>query len=225
MPDAPSATTPAAVLWDMDGTLVDTEPYWIAAEYALVEQHGGTWSDAHAHALVGSDLLAAGAYIREQGGVDLEPAQIVDALIELVIARVREHTPWQPGAAELLADLAAAGIPCALVTMSYAVLADAVVRQLPPGSFAVQITGDQVEYGKPHPEPYLRAAAALGVDPADCVAIEDSPTGVASAEAAGCHTLAVPHVAKVQAAPGRTIIDSLAGIDAAWLGDFVRGRR
>ncbi len=225
MPDAPSARTPAAVLWDMDGTLVDTEPYWIAAEYALVERHGGTWSDAHAHALVGSDLLAAGTYIREHGGVDLEPAEIVDALLAIVIERVREHTPWQPGAPELLADLAAAGIPCALVTMSYAELAEAVVRQLPPGSFALSITGDQVEFGKPHPEPYLRAAAALGVDPSDCVAIEDSPTGVASAEAAGCHTLAVPHVAQVQAAPGRTIIDSLTGLDAAWISDFVRGRR
>lgn len=225
MPDAASARIPAAVLWDMDGTLVDTEPYWIEAEYTLVERHGGTWSDAHAHALVGSDLLAAGAYIREHGPVDLEPAQIVEALLEIVIERVRAHTPWQPGAAELLADLAAAGIPCALVTMSYAELADAVVRQLPAGSFAISITGDQVEFGKPHPEPYLRAAAALGVDPAACVAIEDSPTGVASAEAAGCHTLAVPHVAHVQATPGRTIVDSLVGIDAAWLRDFVRGRR
>ncbi len=189
------------------------------------ESHGGSWSDAHAHALVGSDLLAAGAYIREHGPVDLEPAQIVESLLEIVIERVREHTPWQPGAAELLADLAGAGIPCALVTMSYAELADAVIRQLPAGSFTVRITGDQVDFGKPHPEPYLRAAAALGVDPADCVAIEDSPTGVASAEAAGCHTLAVPHVASVQAAPGRTIVPSLTGIDAAWLRDFVRGRR
>lgn len=234
MPDAPhapaadtpslAAPIPAAVLWDMDGTLVDTEPYWIAAEYALVEAHGGTWSDAHAHALVGSDLLVAGAYIREHGSVDLEPAQIVAALLEHVISRVREHTPWQPGAADLLADLRAAGIPCALVTMSYRELASAVTSQLPEGSFALTIAGDDVQFGKPHPEPYLRAAAALGVDPADCVAIEDSPTGVASAEAAGCHTLAVPHVAHVAADPGRTIVPSLVGIDAAWLADFVRGR-
>ena len=131
MPDATDATVPAAVLWDMDGTLVDTEPYWIAAEYALVEAHGGTWSDMHAHALVGSDLLAAAAYIRQHGSVDLEPPQIVERLLAQVIERVREHTPWQPGAVELLAELRAAGTPCALVTMSYASLASAVVVRFP----------------------------------------------------------------------------------------------
>lgn len=215
---------PAAVLWDMDGTLVDTEPYWIEAEYALVAEHGGTWSDAHAHALVGSDLLSAAAYIRQHGSVDLEPHAIVAALLERVIVRVQEHTPWQPGAVELLTDLAQAGVPCALVTMSYASLAEAVVGQLPAGTFAAVITGDQVEHGKPHPEPYLKAAAALGVAPAQCVAIEDSPTGLASAEAAGCQALAVPHVAAIEEAPGRTIIDGLTGIDAAWLAEFVRAR-
>ena len=141
-----------------------------------------------------------------------------------MIERVREHTPWQPGAVELLGELRDAGTPCALVTMSYASLANAVVDQLPAGTFAAVITGDQVAFGKPHPDPYLRAAAALGVAPEDCVAIEDSPTGVASAEAAGCHTLAVPHVAQVEAAPGRTIVDGLVDIDASWIERFVRGR-
>jgi HAD superfamily hydrolase (TIGR01509 family) len=224
MPSAPTPSVPAAVLWDMDGTLVDTEPYWIEAEFRVVEAHGGTWSDAHAHALVGSDLLAAGAYIRTNGGIDLEPAAIVDALLEQVIARVRERTPWQPGAVELLADLGAAGVPCALVTMSYSTLAEAVVSQLPPDSFQAIVTGDEVEFGKPHPEPYLRAAEVLGVSPESCVAIEDSPTGMASAEAAGCHALGVPHVAQIEAAPGRTLIESLRGIDARWLAAFVHGR-
>lgn len=224
MPDAAVAAIPAAVLWDMDGTLVDTEPYWIAAEYALIAAHGGEWSDAHAHALVGSDLLVAAAYIREHGSVDLEPPQIVEALLAEVIERVREHTPWQPGAVELLTDLRTAGIPCALVTMSWASLAGAVVDQLPAGTFTVVITGDEVDFGKPHPDPYLKAAAALGVDPAACIALEDSPTGVASAEAAGCQTIAIPHVARVEAAPGRTLLNGLEGIDAAWLSDFARGR-
>lgn len=214
---------PAAVLWDMDGTLVDTEPYWIAAEYALVEEHGGTWTDEDALALVGNALLTAAAYIRERGGVDLEPAEIVENLLARVIAGVHDHTPWQPGARELLGALREAGVPCALVTMSYASLAGAVVAQLPEGTFAAVITGDEVTHGKPHPEPYLLAAQQLGVDARACVAIEDSPTGVASAEAAGCITLAVPHVAQVEAAPGRTIIDSLTDVTVDRLRELARG--
>lgn len=221
MTDATSL--PAAVLWDMDGTLVDTEPYWIAAEYALVAEHGGTWTDEDAHALVGSALLTAAAYIRERGGVGLEPEQIVENLLARVIDGVRGHTPWQPGARELLGALGDAGIPCALVTMSYASLAGAVVEQLPDGTFAAVITGDQVAHGKPHPEPYLLAARQLGVDARACVAIEDSPTGVASAEAAGCTTLAVPHVAQVEAAPGRTLVDSLTDVTVDRLRALARG--
>ena len=73
---------PTAVLWDMDGTLVDTEPYWIEAEYALIEEHGGTWSDEHAMNLVGSDLIDSGRYLREHSGIDLEPAEIVEELLD-----------------------------------------------------------------------------------------------------------------------------------------------
>ncbi|MDO9356110.1 MAG: HAD family phosphatase [Solirubrobacteraceae bacterium] len=222
MPDAPPEL--AAVLWDMDGTLVDTEPYWIAAEYALVESFGGTWSDEHAHSLVGSDLLVAAAYIREHGGVDLEPAEIVERMLAQVIASVKGHIPWMPNARELLRQLGEAGIPCGLVTMSWTSLAMAVVEQLPVGTFSVVVTGDSVTQGKPHPEPYLRGAELLGVRPQDCVAFEDSPTGVASAQAAGCVTVAIPHVAEVAEDPGRTIIDSLGGVTVDGLRDLVRGR-
>ena len=218
----PDAFEPAAVLWDMDGTLVDTEPYWIQAEFDLVAEFGGTWTDEDAHTLVGSALLTAAAYIRERGGVDLEPEEIVQRLLTRVIAGVRGHTPWQPGARPLLAELVAAGVPCALVTMSYASLAGAVVEQLPEGTFAAVVTGDQVTHGKPHPEPYLLAAEQLGVDPTKCIAIEDSPTGVASAEAAGCVAVAVPHVAHVEAAPGRILVDTLDGLTVAGLSALAR---
>jgi HAD superfamily hydrolase (TIGR01509 family) len=207
----------AAVLWDMDGTLVDTEPYWIACEHELVSLHGGTWTDADAHSIVGFDLLDAGHELRTRGGVPMEPADIANWLLDGVIARVADQLPWRPGAPELLAECVAEGVPCAMVTMSWRRLADAVIAAAPAGSFAASITGDEVTNGKPDPEPYLAAAAALGVDPAACVAIEDSPTGVASAVAAGCATLGVPHVVPVAAAPGLTIIDSLAGVDLARL--------
>jgi beta-phosphoglucomutase-like phosphatase (HAD superfamily) len=215
---------PAAVLWDMDGTLVDTEPYWIAGEFALVAEYGGTWSEADAHSIVGFDLLDAAVELRVRGGVPLEPVDIVERLLDDVIARVAGGLPWRPGAPVLLDACRAAGVPCALVTMSWRRLADAIIAAAPPGSFDASVTGDEVTHGKPHPESYLAAAAALGVDPADCVAIEDSPTGTASALAAGCATLGVPHVVALSAAPGLTLVDSLVGLDVGALGRLLAAR-
>src|ERR1700710_1713493 len=164
---------PAAVLWDMDGTLVDTEPYWIECEYALVEAHGGTWSEHHAHQLVGGGLIESACYIAEHGPVPLTPEAIVAQLLDGVLERVGRHIPWRPGAAELLGELTALAVPCALVTMSWRSLAEAVVAGLPLGTFTAVITGDEVSAPKPHPEPYLLAARLLGVRPEQCVAIED----------------------------------------------------
>jgi HAD superfamily hydrolase (TIGR01509 family) len=212
----------------MDGTLVDTEPYWIEAEYALVAEHGGTWSHADALNLVGNDLLVSGEYIREHGGVDLPPEEIVDRLLDEVIARIRERVPWRPGAVELLAHLNAEGVPCALVTMSYERFVAPVLAALPAGSFAAVVTGDAVTVGKPHPEPYLTAARLLGVGPGDCLAIEDSNTGAKSAEAAGCAVLVVPNHVPVLEGQRRTFLDSLAGVDLQRLGrlvDEIEGRQ
>jgi len=218
---------PAAVLWDMDGTLVDTEPYWIAAEHAIVAEHGGTWNDEFAHQLVGNDLMVSALFIREHSPITWEPERIIDELLTRVVASVREHVPWRPGARELLAALAEAGVPSALVTMSWRTLADAVLDALPEGTFTAVVTGDEVEHGKPHPEPYHRAAHLLGVDTSRCVAIEDSPTGVRSAVAAGVPTLAVPHVVPVPQMAGAVQVDGLAGMTpqglAAAVGSLVVG--
>ena len=203
---------PVAVLWDMDGTLVDTEPYWIAEERSLVQAHGGVWTEEHAHQLVGNDLLVSAEYILAHCPIELTPVEIVHELLAGVVARVTEHVPWRPGARELLASLVAHGVPCALVTMSWESLATAVVSNLPTGSFVVVVTGDVVSHGKPHPEPYLSAARLLGVELGACIAIEDSPPGVASAVAAGIATIAVPHHVEVPETTGAVQISTLAGL-------------
>ena len=196
----------------MDGTLVDTEPYWINAEHAIVEEAGGVWSDEYAHQLVGNDLMVSAQFIKDHSPVEIEPVEIIEELLVRVIAQVREHVPWRPGAVELLTALGEAGVPSALVTMSWRSLAEAVVTALPEGTFTAVVTGDEVEHGKPHPEPYLAAARTLGVEVRDCVAIEDSPTGVRSAVAAGARTLAVPHVVPVPLTTGAVQVPSLQGL-------------
>jgi len=208
----PVDTSVQAVLWDMDGTLVDTEPYWIAAEYRLVESFGGTWSDEHAHAVIGKPLVVSANYLRKHGKVPLSPEQIVDRLLAAVIADTRRQVVWRPGTLALLAEMKATGLPTAMVTMSYRNLAGTVAELLPAGSFDTLVCGDDVRNGKPDPEPYLLAAARLGVAPERCLAIEDSPSGIASAEAAGCLVVAVPNQVPVPPAPTRTVLSTLAGL-------------
>ncbi len=206
----------------MDGTLVDTEPYWIATEYAMADKYGGTWSQEHAMNLVGSALLDSGDYIRVHMGIDRTPQQIVDELLDGVVARVEDEVPWRPGALELLTDLRERGVPCALVTMSWQRFVAPILAQLPEGSFATVVTGDRVELGKPHPEPYLTAAAELGVDPAACVAIEDSNTGAKSAVAAGCTVVCVPHHVPILEGERRVFADTLVGVDTDALAALAR---
>jgi HAD superfamily hydrolase (TIGR01509 family) len=209
-----------AVLWDMDGTLVDTEPYWMATEHALAAEFGGTWDEERALQLVGSDLLDSGRFIQQHMPLPLSPEEIVERLLDGVVAQVERAVPWRPGARELLADLGAAGVPCALVTMSYQRFVAPVLAALPADSFQAVVTGDAVERGKPDPEAYLVACDRLGVTPADCVAIEDSETGARSAEAAGCTVLVVPHHVTPARGPARVFRDSLAALTAADLGDL-----
>ena len=203
----------AAVLWDMDGTLVDTEPCWTVAELDLAERYGGTWSAEQSLEVVGFDLLDAGRHMRDGMGIDVEPEQIVEELLDSVVAQVRRAVPWRPGARELLASLRTAGVPCALVTMSYTRFVEPILAGLPADTFDTVVTGDAVDRGKPHPEPYLTAARRLDVLAGDCLAIEDSDTGATSASAAGCTVLCVPLHVPVPPGPGRLFVDTLAGLD------------
>ncbi|GAA4422382.1 HAD family hydrolase [Georgenia halophila] len=205
---------PEAVLWDMDGTLVNSEPYWMAAETALAERHGAVWTHEQGLELVGNDLLTNARIFQRHTGVGGRPEDVVEALQASVLDQLRvSGAPWRPGALELLSLLRSAAIPCALVTMSYAAFAHAVVEWAPDGSFAAVVAGDEVANGKPDPEPYLVAADKLGVDVARCVAIEDSVPGVTSALAAGARTLAVPMFVDVPAMPGLSRVRSLEDVD------------
>ncbi len=209
-----------AVLWDMDGTLVDTEPCWIESEHEVVRAHGdGNWTVDHGHALVGMDLRDAARYMKQHGGVRLGVDETVEALLDGVVARVRHRIPWRPGARELLAELNAHRIPCALVTMSWRRFTDAILPALPEGSFQAVVTGDDVERGKPHPEPYLAGAARLGVPAEGCVALEDSPRGARSALDAGCVVVAVPHLVTIAPGLRHHELPTLEGVGA---GDLAR---
>lgn len=185
-------TLPAAVLWDMDGTIIDTEPHWMAAETQLIADYGGSWSHEEALSLVGQGLWHS-ARVLQSRGVTLSEDEIIDHLTEIVLDQLRRSgLPWRPGARELLLELRDSGVRTALVTMSIRKMAQLVADTIDFDAFEVVVAGDDVAHSKPHPAAYLRATELLGVDPADCVAIEDSPPGVASASAAGAATIGVP---------------------------------
>lgn len=199
------------VLWDMDGTLVDTEPLWMAAETELVSSFGGVWTHENAMACVGKGLEDSSAII-QAAGVRLSIDEITRWLTDHVKAHLNPETmPWRAGAREFLESLRDAGIPTALVTMSLHDMAQHVADQLGFVGFDAIIAGDDVEHAKPHPDPYLRGAAAIGVPIEDCVAFEDSNIGLASAIASGACAIAIPWIVPIEARPGFLVWDSLAG--------------
>lgn len=211
--DVPAAAPlPAAVLWDMDGTLIDTEPYWIAAETELVESFGGVWTHEDGAALVGSPMPVSAGVLQARG-VDLSVEEITEFLNARVRAGVAAGVPWQPGAEDLLRAVHAAGVPMALVTSSYRVLADPFADVV--GLFDVVVAGDDVTHAKPDPEPYLTAARLLGVPVEQCVAFEDSRSGVASAVASGAHVVAVEVMQALADRPGLSRVGSLADVTLA----------
>jgi HAD superfamily hydrolase (TIGR01509 family) len=217
-----NATLPAAVLWDMDGTLVDTEPYWMAAETPLVERFGGTWSHEQALGLVGLGLEDS-ARIFQDAGVRMGIADIVDHLTDDVMGQLAtKGVPFRAGARELLLSLRDAGIKTALVTMSLRRMAESVVDLIDFDAFDVVIAGDDATRPKPFPDPYLQACAALGVDPADSVAIEDSPNGLRSAVASGASVIGVPLMVSIAGAGAHAVWPTLEGRTALDVAGFHR---
>lgn len=212
----------SAVLWDMDGTLVDTEPYWMVAEQELVAAWGGVWTHEDGLQLVGQGLWES-ALVFQSRGVALSEQEIIDALTDRVLEQIAEHVPWRPGARELLAEVRGAGIPTALVTMSIRRMADRIASaldvELGGPAFDVVVAGDEVERPKPHPDPYLRAAELLGVDIRDCAALEDSEPGVASAVASGATAFAVPFHVPLPPSPAYELLEN--GLEGVGLADLL----
>ncbi len=213
---------PAAILWDMDGTLIDTEPYWMGSEADLVHSYGGDWTDEDGLAMVGMPLVD-GARIMQDRGVALSIPEIVAHIVAAVGSHLAQAIPWQPGAAATLATLRDLGIPMALVTASYDSLAAKFVDVAPPGVFGAVVTGEQVQNGKPHPEPYLMAAERLNVNISECVIFEDSRPGVASALASGARTIGVRASVPLPYQAGLSRIASLEQVDDAVLHTVLRG--
>jgi HAD superfamily hydrolase (TIGR01509 family) len=203
---------PSAVLWDMDGTLIDSEPYWMKSEGAFARANNSTWTEQDGLSLVGMSLYDSSKIIKDKVGSNLEPEQIVEQLTDEVTAQLKQEILWRPGARELLVLLRKKKVKTALVTMSMHRMAKQVADAIGFDAFDVIVAGDDVLHGKPHPEAYLKAASLLGVKPEDCVAFEDSISGLRSAEAAGTRAVGIRNIVELPSQPGRILWETLEGV-------------
>ncbi|KRD16199.1 MULTISPECIES: HAD family hydrolase [unclassified Streptomyces] len=206
-----------AVLLDMDGTLVDTEGFWWDVEVEVFGALGHTLDDSWRHVVVGGPMSRSAGFLIEATGADVTVGELTVLLNEGFEDRITRALPLMPGAARLLAELTEHEVPTALVSASHRRIIDRVIASLGVEHFRLSVAGDEVAHTKPHPDPYLFAAAGLGVDPTRCAVVEDTATGVASAEAAGCLVVAVPSVAPIAPASRRTVVSSLEQVDLSFL--------
>ncbi|MFG2880816.1 HAD family hydrolase [Streptomyces sp. NPDC048297] len=206
-----------AVLLDMDGTLVDTEGFWWEVEAEVFAALGHTLDESWRHVVVGGPMTRSAGFLIEATGADITLPELSVLLNEGFEKRIGSGLPLMPGAAELLAELHEHAVPTALVSASHRRIIDRVLTILGPQYFSLSVAGDEVTRTKPYPDPYLLAAAGLGADPARCAVVEDTATGVAAAEAAGCVVVAVPSVAPIAPAERRTVVTSLEKVDLSFL--------
>lgn len=215
---------PHAILWDMDGTIVDSEEYWITAEIELVELFGGIWTHQDGMELVGNGLPTTAEKLQHHG-VALSIDEIIQALTNRVLEQLEVSVPWRPGALELIQQFHTAGIPQALVTMSIERMARSVVALIPGLPLTEVVAGDNVMKSKPDPEAYLQAADKLGVDISRCVAFEDSPSGCRSAHSSGAVTIGVEYLVPLSGIPTDVTLDTLVGVTADRVFDIFTAQR
>lgn len=208
-----SSHHPAAILWDMDGTIVDTEPYWILAETEIAQSFGASWGHEDGLAVVGQGLPFTATRLQERG-VALDLDVIIQTLTSRVLEQLEGSIPWRPGAPELLSELQELGIEQALVTMSIERMASRMAELIPGTPMSVIVSGDHVLRSKPDPEAYLLAAKRLGVNIEECVALEDSPSGCVSAHDAGAVTIGIPHMVSLENVPMTATLPSLLNVNA-----------
>lgn len=210
-----------AVLLDMDGTLVDTEGFWWDAESEAFAELGHVLKDEWREVVVGGPMTRSASFLIEATQADITVEELTVLLNAKFIARLRRGVPLMPGAMRLLKELSVHGVPAALVSASHRSVVDEMLVSLGEKHFALTVAGDELKRTKPHPDPYLTAAARLGADPARCAVVEDTVTGVAAAEAAGCQVVAVPSVAPIEAVEGRTVVNSLEEVNLAFLRSLI----
>ncbi|MFF4406957.1 HAD family hydrolase [Streptoverticillium reticulum] len=223
--DSRQSTGPAlqAVLLDMDGTLVDTEGFWWEVEVAVFAELGHQLLEEYREVVVGGPMTRSASFLIKATGARIALAELTVLLNTRFAEMIGGGVPLMPGARRLLAELAAHSVPTALVSASHRQIIDRVLHTLGPEHFALTVAGDELTRTKPHPDPYLLAAARLGADPARCAVVEDTLTGVTAAEAAGCRVVAVPSVAPIPPAAGRTVVGSLEEVDLSFLQRLIPG--
>ncbi|GGP63129.1 HAD family hydrolase [Streptomyces abikoensis] len=220
--DTRSASALQAVLLDMDGTLVDTEGFWWEVETAVFAELGHQLLEEWREVVVGGPMARSAAFLIKATGARIALAELSALLNTRFAQMIGQGVPLMPGARRLLAELAAHGVPTALVSASHREIIDRVLHSLGPQHFTLTVAGDELARTKPHPDPYLLAATRLGADPARCAVVEDTMTGVTAAEAAGCRVVAVPSVAPIPAAAGRTVVGSLEEVDLSFLRGLIK---
>jgi HAD superfamily hydrolase (TIGR01509 family) len=201
-----------AVLFDMDGTLIDSERLWTIALEEVARELGGELSAETRTAMVGTDLVSSVQMLLDDVGAQTDIEIAKRLLVSAAAEQFAGDIEWRPGARELLDAVRESGLPAALVTSTHRNLVSRALETIGRERFDAIVCGDDVLRTKPDPEPYQRALAQLEVPARNAVAIEDSPAGSASARAAGIITLVVPLEVPVAAAPGLIVTDSLVGV-------------
>jgi len=212
----------AALLFDMDGTLVDTEPFWLAAETELMNRYGYEWKEVDQAHCLGGPLDRVGEYMHSLADGAESGPYFTSELVSLMVGKLHSGAELTDGAAELMSFCDSQDIPLALVSASPRVIVDAVLANLHPHNFLTSVSSDDVCRTKPDPEGYLKAAEFLGVPIVQCLVLEDSATGVAAAVASGGCVIGIPHLVQIVETSRIKTVTSLRELDVEKLESLYR---